>query len=647
MSSFLKPTWFRDFYYTHTLTYAEAFAFRYVCTACVFGLIGMTAALCFGITSYLMKKSAKRALKKQTNVDSVDGSLNFDLDYPYQDAQTFLKEDQGNQKNSLWQKFLQVIAFISAWYTFFCFAIAPSILSGLAVIPVWSSVIITLLLFAIMYMIHIFWFGPNLRRSNPNTSTLLRKILITTSLYKGRFILFFTIAFIYSATVPLLTTHTCLNFSNQGYGTKFDTFGLSTAFSRYFQIKTVCPSGQICHLYATLPEDSATSAILNVHTAADVKKITIGYGVHSHKKITTNITAQSFYVDLEERGARYVHSAVLTGLEPNTTYYFEIYYNKKMQRNGTYLTLPSHKMERHLLIAAGGDAGTKLHSHKMTAALGEHHSPDAILVGGDLAYDNGIPACYYSLDLFLGMFEKLNEKFGRVIPLFFSVGNHDLGFNAFQDAKIDISKNLYYTYFPQQTKSSDRTKVPEIHKRTSYYYHTLGNTVHLSLDSGYMVKYDGIQEHFIKNISETYIDHVKMANYHVPMHPACFPNSNEDRRVMTEPAKYWAPLFEKYKFASVFENHVHLYKKTFPIANGKVQPEGKGVVYFGDGNWGVNPSHCLKGGNWNITGFMEVYSNENHIWMIQISKRFINHYAINRHGKVFDKVYKMNISNYI
>ena len=33
-------------------------------------------------------------------------------------------------------------------------------------------------------------------------------------------------------------------------------------------------------------------------------------------------------------------------------------------------------------------------------------NPDAILIGGDIAYDNGNVHCYYSFDLLLSAFES-------------------------------------------------------------------------------------------------------------------------------------------------------------------------------------------------------------------------------------------------
>ena len=44
-------------------------------------------------------------------------------------------------------------------------------------------------------------------------------------------------------------------------------------------------------------------------------------------------------------------------------------------------------------------------------------------------------------------------------------------------------------------------------------------------------------------------------------------------------------MFDNYGIIAAFENHVHQYKRTFPLKNDSIDP--KGTVYFGDGSLGV------------------------------------------------------------
>lgn len=55
--------------------------------------------------------------------------------------------------------------------------------------------------------------------------------------------------------------------------------------------------------------------------------------------------------------------------------------------------------------------------------------PDIFFMGGDIAYDNNIPACAFTWDYFLGMYGKITATTGYLMPIVVSVGNHDVGLN--------------------------------------------------------------------------------------------------------------------------------------------------------------------------------------------------------------------------
>ena len=50
--------------------------------------------------------------------------------------------------------------------------------------------------------------------------------------------------------------------------------------------------------------------------------------------------------------------------------------------------------------------------------------------------------------------------------------------------------------------------------------------------------------------------------------------------------KHWCPLFDKYQVTAVFENDHHTYKRTHPLLNNQIRK--RGIVYLGDGCWGVD-----------------------------------------------------------
>ena len=69
---------------------------------------------------------------------------------------------------------------------------------------------------------------------------------------------------------------------------------------------------------------------------------------------------------------------------------------------------------------------------KLTSYLVDY-DPHVILIGGDIAYDDGMDTCFYSWDNFYNIFEDLNRNVSRIVPIVLTVGNHDVGFDALAD----------------------------------------------------------------------------------------------------------------------------------------------------------------------------------------------------------------------
>lgn len=68
----------------------------------------------------------------------------------------------------------------------------------------------------------------------------------------------------------LMTQRACLCVFNDRYGVTMNKdFKLSTQFSRSSRGK-ICQDGTICHMYATLPEDTDTSVFFNFQTGTDI-----------------------------------------------------------------------------------------------------------------------------------------------------------------------------------------------------------------------------------------------------------------------------------------------------------------------------------------------------------------------------------------
>ena len=77
-------------------------------------------------------------------------------------------------------------------------------------------------------------------------------------------------------------------------------------------------------------------------------------------------------------------------------------------------------------------------------------------------------------------------------------------------------------------------------------------------------------------------------NYHVPIYSIC-ERPDEKKSDVVNALFHWVPHFDNQRVVTVYENHVHAFKRTFPI-KGNLAAEGRnGTVYLGDGNYGSVP----------------------------------------------------------
>jgi len=640
----------------HNLTYSEKYAAHYIIKA-------LTWAACLTLISAVGRFIAKRFKKKiSMKANPLLGSTyhsldDFEQDIPYRELKKYLK-----RRNSSQPIFIQLVILLSSigyFLSYLVYGMIPAILSAFNIISLFTSFLILVLMSIITGLIMIKITCPSevkpliKARVKRKPHSLLRKFyfqaLCLYRLHYFAFKSFVLFLLCYSAFLPLITANSCMAYYTPEYGSSFDAYTISTSLSRLFTIEKKCPTGRICHIYSTLPEDPSTSIILNVQTGSDLSQIQVLYtkeNAANNGKADSqplNKTPKSYFLEIEWKAQRYVHSVYLDELEPNTLYYTQIFYENKFLGDARFKTLPSSKMETNITVVTGGDSGGTEKSTQFIQNIASY-DPDVIVIGGDIVYDNGNINCYYCWDYYLDQFDILNKRLGRVIPLVLAVGNHDVGMNSFQFRNVEKDKNLLFLFFPQHTKTTGSgQEIPDPHERMSYFSHRLGNTLHVTLDSGYLTKYSGNQTEWLIEVSQKYHTAAKIATYHTPIFPGCFFNPSKygvDSRFTS-----WIPIFEKYNFMGVFENHVHLFKRTFPLKFTK-QIQSPGVVYFGDGAWGVNVNDCYaEDPNPNITGLFEKLGSINHVWIVKITPQTLEYQAINLNGEIIDQ-YNQSISDY-
>ena len=119
------------------------------------------------------------------------------------------------------------------------------------------------------------------------------------------------------------------------------------------------------------------------------------------------------------------------------------------------------------------------------------------------------------------------------------------------------------------------------------------------------------------------------AAYHVPAFPShrSF-NGGQSPKIR----EHWLPLFEEHGLDVGYEHHEHTYKRTHPIRNGQVSPDG--VLYLGDGAMGANTRSVHPADQtWYLARSRQIH----HFILTTIQGDTRTHEAVDRDGNVFDR----------
>lgn len=328
---------------------------------------------------------------------------------------------------------------------------------------------------------------------------------------------------------------------------------------------------------------------------------------------------------------RTIHRVELTSLQPDSLYEFRFDAGGKVHR---FRTLPK-TLTREVRIAMGGDVGYGVWTERMNR-LAASYDPDFAVWGGDIAYADGERQ---RLGRWYGFFESLTRSFvakdGRRIPVLIGIGNHEAVGGYFASAKVKEAIGGPYV-------QDDATR-----KKISPYFYSFfafpgqpgynvldfGNYLSvILLDSGHSNPIEGAQTAWLDETlrARTQVPHV-FPVYHVPAFPSL--RSLADPSV-TAARKNWVPIFEKYSLPVVFENHDHNFKRTYPIRNGQKDP-AKGVVYLGDGAWGVLVSGLAK--DRDERWYLEKAEPVNHFILARLNGPSAQFEAINLKGETIDR----------
>lgn len=386
-------------------------------------------------------------------------------------------------------------------------------------------------------------------------------------------------------------------------------------------------STEITGLILTWRQDPTTTQVIDWHQRGTDASTPVPFVFRKAASEETWRAAQPEPARTFPFSDRQIHRVELTGLEADTRYEFRL----GDQPPQTFQTLPAN-LTRPLLVAVGGDM--MHHEGEMFTWMNRsvaERDPAFIIWGGDMAYEDGRQDLLYRMHLFVDIMQKtLIAPDGRIIPVVVGVGNHevnrgyylwsDLGrigqWPATNEAREEIAPYFFALWaFPGHP---------------GYGVLDLGDYASIvMLDTDHTGPIGGTQTDWLKQTLTDRADRPHLLPvYHVPAYPSVRDyNLDISKRVRD----HWVPLFEEADVRLVFENHDHAYKRTFPLRASRPHPEG--ILYVGDGAWGVDTRQPVEGRSHRI----EVSAKENHAIMLTIHPDRMDGEVINMEGKVFDR----------
>lgn len=372
------------------------------------------------------------------------------------------------------------------------------------------------------------------------------------------------------------------------------------------------------HVYLTYSGAPETSIDINIQTQDKVPAVDVYYDTVPRggdpKAYGSHVTATYIQTTMELSDRRALYVAAIKDLKPGTEYYFVAGEGKYgLTKERKFRTLPGG--EAPFRFVDGGDMGPDGLVIPLLTLAGKQ-DPDFGVIGGDIAYVNGLLGGFATWDKWLNNWDQLMVTTdGRMVPIMTAIGNHEV--NRYTSTDFSLRSPWYTGLFGRQGENIFHSK-------------KIGdNAVFFLLDSGHLEPHGGRQAEWLKQELEKYRGvKYKLAVYHVPLYPA---HREFDGTGSKEGRAHWAPLFDEYRLTLAMEHHDHVFKRSKPIRNNKV--DKKGTVYIGDGCFGRAPRAIDPAPRW----YNAVEKSVAHFWVIDVSKKGLKLKAIDDKGATIDR----------
>ncbi|MBX3176588.1 MAG: metallophosphoesterase family protein [Candidatus Hydrogenedentes bacterium] len=371
------------------------------------------------------------------------------------------------------------------------------------------------------------------------------------------------------------------------------------------------------HIYLTYSDAPETSIDVNIvmPRASDTLELHFDTAPHAEPgEYANRVRPQYVQTPMELSDRRTMYVAALKDLAPGTVYHFMTTdEDTGPSAPRSFRTLPGGNAP--LRIVNGGDMAVDGNAIPLLTLAGKQ-DPDFAVIGGDIAYVNGLLGGFATWDLWLKNWSELMvTSDGRMIPLVCAIGNHET--NRYNTEDIALRAPWYMSLFGRQAGDL-------------YYSRKFGdNLILFVLDSGHLRPHAGAQTDWLAAEMEKYKDvKYKFAAYHVPLYPAHRPYEGEGS---AQGRVHWGPLFDQFGLTVGLEHHDHVLKRTKPLKGGQVVEQG--TIYIGDGTFGRGARTVDPEPRW----YNQVEAAAQHFWVIDVADDKLSFKAIDPEGAVLDE----------
>jgi hypothetical protein len=324
-------------------------------------------------------------------------------------------------------------------------------------------------------------------------------------------------------------------------------------------------------------------------------------------------TTQTATTQIKQFGfsGEFLHRVTFDGLKPGSEYTLHI--GGPDNEGLRFRTAPA-TLDRSVVFVTGGDVGT-------TSYVGQLHRQAAQwrplfgLVGGDCAYANGRTPSLWTKYLRLWR-KNMVDPDGRLIPMVCAIGNHEVDGSWGQPRE---RASLFLAFFDG--------RFPE----KSYAAIDFGDYLSLLLlDSGHLSAHGGDQTDWLSQMLAARVDRPNLFTvYHVPAYPS---HRDFEGKYSERAREHWVPLFDQYGVDVSFENHDHTYKRTHRLTGG--EPDPAGVLYLGDGCWGVTPRTAATPEE---RSYLQKSISSRHVIRVTLDGKGRHFMAVDEEGRVLDR----------